>query len=326
MKTTLRCALAATVALAVTACSGGPSGGGSPASSGSPASPAAAGFPVTVASCGKDFSYAKPPTRVVLGYPGTLDTLAALGVQDSVHGYVLGSLGKLPAGAPERIVEVSPDYTPSRESMVGAQPDLFLGNDEGQVTGKGTVSYDDLAGIGSGVYIMGGYCAKVPANRTLSGIYDDVDNLGRIFGVPERATTLKGELESRVAKAKESLSGKRLRVAYVQSYDGKLYALSGYPASSIIDALGQVNEFDDILQSWAEISREDALSRKPDVLIVSASAGDADRAVAEVKKTLAGTKAVKDGHVFAVAGSDFEAGGVDVINQLEQVAAELGRP
>ena len=324
MRTTLRCALAATVALAVTACSGGPAGSGSPAPSESPATASAAGFPVTVASCGKDFSYAKPPTRVVLGYPGTLDTLTALGVQDSVHGYVLGSLGKLPAGAPEKIVEVSPDYTPSRESMVGAQPDLFLGNDEGQVTGEGTVSYDDLAGIGSGVYIMGGYCAKVPANRTLSGIYDDVGNLGRIFGVSERAATLKGELESRVAKAKESLNGKRLRVAYVQSYDGKLYALSGYPASSIIDALGQVNEFDDIKQSWAEISREDALSRKPDVLIVAA-ASDPDAALAEVKKTLAGTKAVKDGHIFTVAEGDFQAGGVNVVNQLEQVAAELAR-
>ena len=98
MKTTLRCALAAAIALAVTACSGGPAGSGSPAPSESPATASAAGFPVTVASCGKDFSYAKAPTRVVLGYPGTLDTLTALGVQDSVHGYVLGSLGKLPAG------------------------------------------------------------------------------------------------------------------------------------------------------------------------------------------------------------------------------------
>ncbi|MFT4227884.1 ABC transporter substrate-binding protein [Micropruina sp.] len=319
MKLLLRSAVATAVSLAAVACS-------SPAAPvAASAPPSATGYPVTVSSCGRDFSYAKPPTRVVLGFPGTLDTLTALGVQDSVHGYVLGSLGKLPAGAPAGIVQVSPDYTPSRESMLGAQPDLFLGNDEGQLTGEGTVSYDDLAGIGSGVYIMGGYCAKAPAGRTLDTIEADVTNLGRIFGVDQRARELNQEIETRVARAKASLTGKQLRVAYVQSYNGKLYANSGYPAATIIEALGQVNEFDDLKQSWAEISREDALHRKPDVLIVNVSDGKPDAAVAEISKTLAGTKAVVAGHLLTVDAADFEAGGVSVIRQLEDVAAQLAK-
>lgn len=319
MKLILRSALAAAVSLAAVGCS-------SPAVPvAASAPPSATGYPVTVSSCGRDFSYAKPPTRVVLGFPGTLDTLTALGVQDSVHGYVLGSLGKLPAGAPAGIVQVSPDYTPSRESMLGAQPDLFLGNDEGQVTGEGKVSYDDLTGIGSGVYIMGGYCAKTPAGRTLATIEADVTNLGHIFGVDQRARELNQEIETRVARAKASLTGKQLRVAYVQSYNGKLYANSGYPAATIIEALGQVNEFDDLKQSWAEISREDALRRKPDVLIVNVSDGKPEAAVAEISKTLAGTKAVESGHLLTVDAADFEAGGVSVIRQLEDVAGQLAK-
>ncbi len=325
MKLILRSALATAVSLAAVACSSpaAPVTTSEPSASVTP--PVAGNYPVTVASCGRDFSYAKAPTRVVLGYPGTLDTLTALGVQDSVHGYVLGSQGTLPAGAPEGIVEVSPDYTPSRESMLGARPDLFLGNDEGQVMGEGKVSYDDLTGIGSGVYIMGGYCAKTPAGRTLASIEDDVTNLGHIFGVDERATKLNQEIETRVARAKASLTGKQLRIAYVQTFNGKLYALSGYPAATIIETLGQVNEFGDLKQSWAEISREDALRRKPDVLIVSVSDGKPEAAVAEINKTLAGTKAVEAGHVLTVNGSDFEAGGVSVIRQLEDVAAQLAK-
>ncbi|MFT3968706.1 MAG: ABC transporter substrate-binding protein [Micropruina sp.] len=324
MKLILRSAVAAAVSLAAVACS---SPVAQVTASGTPtsAAPVAGSFPVTVASCDRDFSYAKAPTRVVLGYPGTLETLTALGVQNSVHGYVLGSQGTLPAGSPDGIVEVSPDYTPSRESMLGAQPDLFLGNDEGQVMGEGKVSYDDLAGIGSAVYIMGGYCAKTPAGRTLATIEDDVTNLGRIFGVEERAKELNREIETRVARAKASLAGKQLRIAYVQSYNGKLYANSGYPAATIIEALGQVNEFADMKQSWAEISREDALRRKPDVLIVTVSDGKPEAAVAEIRKTLAGTRAVEAGHVLTVNGSDFEAGGVSVIRQLEDVAGQLAK-
>ncbi|MFT4296176.1 MAG: ABC transporter substrate-binding protein [Micropruina sp.] len=317
MKVITRSLVATALALATVACSG-PAAPVGPSPSAAPA-----GYPVTVASCGRDFSYAKPPSRVVLGYPGTLDTLTALGVQNSVHGYVLGSLGKLPAGAPDGIVQVSPDYTPSRESMVGARPDLFLGNDEGQLTGEGTVSYEDLAGIGAGVYIMGGYCAKAPAGRTLATIEADVTSLGRIFGVEDKVRALNQEIETRVARAKASLNGKQLRIAYVQSYNGKLYANSGYPAATIIEALGQVNEFDDLKQSWAEISREDALRRKPDVLIVNVSDGKSEAAVAEISKTLAGTKAVAAGHVLSIDGGDFEAGGVSVIRQLEEVAAQL---
>ena len=319
MKLLLRSALAVAVSLAAVGCS-------SPAVPvAASAPPSATGYPVTVSSCGRDFSYAKPPTRVVLGFPGTLDTLTALGVQDSVHGYVLGSLGKLPAGAPAGIVQVSPDYTPSRESMLGAQPDLFLGNDEGQLAGEGKVSYEDLAGIGAGVYMMGGYCTKVPPGRTLGTIEADVTNLGHIFGVDQRAKELNQEIETRVTRARTSLTGKQLRVAYVQSYNGKLYANSGYPAATIIEALGQVNEFADMKQSWAEISREDALRRTPDVLIVTVSDGKHETAVAEISKTLAGTKAVEAGHVLTVNGSDFEASGVSVIRQLEDVAGQLAK-
>lgn len=172
---------------------------------------------------------------------------------------------------------------------------------------------------------MGGYCAKAPAGRTLDTIEADVTNLGHIFGVDERARELNQEIETRVARAKASLTGKQLRVAYVQSYNGKLYANSGYPAATIIEALGQVNEFDDLKQSWAEISREDALRRKPDVLIVNVSDGKPEAAVAEISKTLAGTKAVVAGHVLTVDAADFEAGGVSVIRQLEDVAAQLAK-
>ncbi len=280
----------------------------------------AASFPVTVDSCGRDYTYTKAPHRVVLGFPGTLATLDALGVGDSVYGYALGSYAPLPTNYPSRIVEVSPDYAPAREPVIAAKPDLFLGNDEGQVTSKDGVSYDDLASVEANVYILGGYCTDAPAGRSLDGIYTDITNLGAIFGVPDRAAQLTAQIRDRVAAAKAKVAGTPQRVAFVQAYDGKLYAISGYPASSIISALGMVNEFDDVKGNFAEISTEEALTRKPDVVFVVGTGTDS---VTDVTAILAGTPAVEAGRVFGVEDAQNQAGGVSIIDQLEYVADSI---
>jgi iron complex transport system substrate-binding protein len=314
--------------LGIAGCGDGtePAAGGAASSPPTGAAGTTAAYPVDVESCGRTTTYDRPPSRVVLGFPGSLATLDALGVADSVYGYALGSYAPLPDGYPADIVEVSPDYSPSREAMIGARPDLFLANDEGQVTGEGSVSYADLDGVGADTYVLGGYCLDGPAPRDLDVVYDDVAALGRIYGVTDRATLLVGELQRRVAAAADALSGRSLRVAIVQAYDGKLYALSGYPGSGIITALGQVNEFGDLSANFAEISKEEALTRAPDVLFVAHTGGDEDAesaAVAEVEKLLAGTPAVRAGHVYGLDDRYAQAGGVSVIDELEYVAGRL---
>lgn len=291
----------------------------------SPADGSAApgGYPVTVDSCGRSFTYREAPDRVVLGFPGTLSTLDALGVGGSVHGYVAGSFEPLPAGYPSRIVEVSPDYNPPREAVIAARPDLFLSNGESQVTSDGAISYDDLQGVGSNVYVLGGYCADKPAPRTIDVVYDDIKALGTIFAVPAKAAALVEDLTAKVTAARTKVAGRNLRVAYVQVYDGKLYALSGYPGAAVISALGLTNEFDDLTENFAEISTEAALTRRPDVLVVSYVGDTRQKAVDDVKALLRSTPAVQNGRVFAVKGGDFESGGVAIVNHAVDLAAAI---
>ena len=288
------------------------------------AAPASASYPVTVASCGRDSTYEQAPSRVVLGYPRTIETLEALGVADAVHGYVLGSYDALPEGYPSDVVEVSPDYAPSREAVIGAQPDLFLGNDEGQVTSDSGVSYDDLQGAGSATYILGGYCSGAPAPTSIDVVTEDVTDLGRIFGVQDRAAEVVEELDARVEAARALGEGQDLTVGYVQVFDGKLYAIAGYPASGVIQALGLTNEWADIDENFAEITKEEALTRTPDVLLVNyVGAENAEQAVADVEELLAGTPAVQDGRVFAADETDFQAGGVSIVDALERAADDI---
>ncbi|MBF4635326.1 ABC transporter substrate-binding protein [Agreia pratensis] len=290
----------------------------------SPATAPAAGYPVSVESCGVKGDYTQAPSRVVLGYPRTLETLAALGVDDSVYGYTLGGYDALPTDYPANIVEVSPDYAPSREAMIAAAPDLYLANDEGQVLGEGTVSYDDLAQAGTNVYVLGQYCANAPAPTSITRVYDDVTDLGAIFGVPDRAADVVSTLKDRVAAAAAKNPGSPLSVAYLQVYDGKIYANGGYPAAGILNALNVTNVFADLPHNFTEITKEQALVLTPDVIMVNYVGADNEQAgIDDVRALQPDSPAVKNGRVYGSDETDYEAGGVSLITNLEYVADTL---
>ncbi|KQR20422.1 hypothetical protein ASF79_12985 [Agreia sp. Leaf335] len=275
-------------------------------------------------SCGVKGKYAQAPSRVVLGYPRTLETLAALGLDDSVYGYTLGGYDALPTDYPATIVEVSPDYAPAREAMIAAAPDLYLANDEGQVLGDGTVSYDDLAQAGTNVYVLGQYCADAPAPTSITRVYDDVTDLGAIFGVPERASEVVASLKDRVSAAAARNPGDPLSVAYLQVYDGKIYANGGYPAAGILNALNVTNVFADLPHNFTEITKEQALVLTPDVIMVNyVGAGNEQAGIDEVRALLPDSPAVKNGRVYGSDETDYEAGGVSLIANLEYVADTL---
>jgi len=283
-----------------------------------------AGYPVTVTSCGIATEYTAAPTRVVLGYPRTLETLEALGIADSVYGYTLGGYDALPDDYPSRIVEVSPDYAPAREAMIAASPDLYLANDEGQVLGDGTISYDDLTAAGANTYVLGQYCADAPAPKSIDRIYADITDLGMIFGTPDRAAQLITELRDRVAAAAAKNPGNPLSVAYLQVYDGKIYASGGYPAAGILDALNVTNEFADLPGNFTELTKEEALVLTPDVIVVSYVGADTEQtAIENVKSLLPSSPAVLSDRVYGSNEADFQAGGVSIIGNLEYVADTL---
>lgn len=307
-----------TAGIALAGCSGTTS------PSASTPSDSSGGYPVSVSSCGRDYRYDKAPTRVVVGNENSLQTLDALDVQDAVYGYVLSpdDAGKAPADIPKNLVQVSATTIPAREPVIAAKPDLFLSFSEQQLTTQGSLSYDDLTGVGSNAYVMGAYCAQNPDNSSIDTVYNDVTNLGKIFGVPGKATEVNAKLTDRVAAAKKSLNGSNATVADLKVAGGKVYAVGGYPISAITRALGLKNQFADLATPFAELSTEQALSMKPDVVFVN-YVGDEKAAIAELAQALPDLQAVKDGRVYGLDESGAQGGGVGVISSLEQVAQDV---
>ncbi|WP_072806181.1 ABC transporter substrate-binding protein [Rhodococcoides yunnanense] len=280
-------------------------------------------YPVTVTSCGVDYTYDAPPSRALLGAPGVIATLDALGVADSAIGYANGSyvfdgIDRFPG-----LTSNTDDYAPSREFLIGASPDLFLSNDEGQLGGQGSAGPDDLDTASGNLYVLGEYCSNSPAPTTIDAVYTDVENLGAIYGVPDKAAEVVTSLRGRVAAARASNTDTaQLSAAVVQSFDGKLYALSGSYYSAVVEALGMNNEFADIDGNFAEITPEAALSAAPDVVLVqyAGSDKDASAAVTEISAVLANSPAVQNFRVYPQNEADFQAAGVRIIDAVESAA------
>ena len=323
MTPTTRLTLAASVALVLlagTAC-GSANGSDSAESSGS-----AAGFPVTVASCGQDYTYGQAPERVLLGAPGTIDTLDALGVADSAIGYTLGSYATDESDHFDGLTSNSEDYTPSREFLVSAQPDLYLSNDEQQLLGEGAANKNDLAAIPANFYVLGDYCAGAPAPTTVDAVYKDVENLGAIYGIPDKAEQLTSSLRDRVAQAAaRNTSGEELTAAAIQVYDGKVYALAGSYYAAVLQSLGMTNIFGDLGANFSEVSREQVAAATPDVVFAVYTGDDVARteAISDTAALFTDAPAIRQNRVFAWRESDFQAAGVRIVQVIEDSADQL---
>lgn len=281
-------------------------------------------YPVTISNCGKTYTYERAPQRVVTGWPTTVDTLSDLGVGRSVVGYVSGEFGPPPRDIkPEKL---SDKYVPPTETILAARPDFFLANGDSQLSGEsGSITRADLEKIDANAYVLGRNCANVKGATDVNTVYEDITNLGAIFGVPDKAMALVDELRARVAAQELRGEAERPRVAYVNVFEEKLYALSGLSYAAQLEGVDAVNVFGDINESFAEISPEKVLTLNPDAVIYSY--GNAQEPEAEqraaVVKLLRNSEAVRAGKVIGVPVHLSEGPGIAVIEAIELVAKGL---
>lgn len=308
---------AASLALTLTACA-------SPTPEKGAALTDASGYPITAASCGIDYTYNHAPERVLLGAPGIIYTLDALGVADSAIGYTLSDYPVEGIEDFPNLTVTSSDYTPSREFLISAQPDLFLSNDEQQLLGDGAASKDDLDAIPSNLYVLGDYCDDAPAQASIDVVYNDIEQLGIIYNIPETAAELVSDLKKRVAAAAAlNSSDEELSAGAVTVFDGKVYALGGSYYAAILESLGFINGFAGLGANWSEITPEAVLASDLDVILVTFRGNSSKEAVEEAQALFANTPAAQNDRIIGVDAAAFESAGVAIVDTIEDAASQL---
>ncbi len=292
-------------------------------------------FPVTVQSCNRQVTFDAAPTRAIANDVNLVEMMLALGLQDRMVGYTGVSGWKtldaeLREGVAE-LPELSAQY-PTREVLLGAEADFFFaGWNYGMKVG-GEVTPETLEPLGIKTYELTESCIFVgpKAKASMQDMYDDLLNLGRIFGVEDRAQALVDGYKAQMAEITGGVDRSTpLRVFVYDSGDEAPFTAGAYAIpTALIEAAGGRNIMDDLDKSWATVAWEPVVERNPEVIVI-VNYGDvtAEQKIAflETNPAFAGIDAVKNDRYVVLEYVEATPGPRNILAVEKLVAGFWGR-
>lgn len=241
-----------------------------------PAPAFASGFPVTVQSCDREVTFEAAPERAVSNDVNLTEMMLALRLENRMAGYTgvtsWKTLDEKLRQDVAELPELSPDY-PTKEVLLGADADFyFAGWNYGMRVG-GEVTPASLSEFDIATYELTESCIHImdKAKASIDDMYNDLLNLGRIFGVEETAVALvegyKADLDSFTASLRTLETP--VSVFVYDSGEDKPFTAGGYAMpTALIEAAGGRNIMDDVETSWVEIGWEPVIERNPEVIVI----------------------------------------------------------
>jgi iron complex transport system substrate-binding protein len=231
-----------------------------------------------------------------------------------------------PAVAAEfkKIPVISPKYA-SKELVVGASPDLVMGRADlfaDADWGAGTVS--GLNELGIKTFLQ----STSVKGATLDSLYKDIDQLGRIFNVQNKAAEYIAELKKRADTLKTKSAGVQKKFAYVSDggsgdiaiYSGNIDTFAG----DVLRLVGLTNSYADVTGT---ISKEQLIATNPDVLLISKYTGGIDPEVSikafYADSTLQNINAIKNKAIYVIDFNQFWGYSYSILDGAEKLAADM---
>lgn len=237
--------------------------------------------PVVLRNCGRTVTVERPPRRVVSVNQGSTEVLLSLGLADRMVGTatwtdpVRANLRSANAAVPRLA-----DDVPSFERVLQQEPELVTASFGFALNGDDRDRRERYAKLGVATYVApsectdrrGGGSGDGPRARPLriAVIHDEIRQLARIFGVPERGERLVAQLRERLARVAAAPRPPRPLTVAFWFANAKAPYMAGCCGSSgiIARAVGVRNAFADTHDEWPQVSWEAVAERDPDVLVL----------------------------------------------------------
>ncbi|MFE7618442.1 ABC transporter substrate-binding protein [Streptomyces sp. NPDC057496] len=293
---------------------------------GAGAAPAADGFPYTVTNCGTKTTFDAPPERVVTMNQHVTEVMLALGLQDRLVGTAYLDDDVLPEyrSAYDRIEVLAKEY-PSKEVLLGANPDFVYGGYDS--------AFDKSRGQDRAELRRNGINTRLNIeNCTGDGVGVDqlateITQVARTFGVPERGRKLIARERRRIAAVEAGLKNASPRSVFVyDSGDSSAFTAGGKGiGNEIVELAGGRNVFADLDATFGDVSWEQVIKRRPEVVVIYDYGGTT---VAAKKKRLLNDPALADvpairNKRFAVLPLSSAVLGVRVADAVQDLAGQL---
>jgi iron complex transport system substrate-binding protein len=243
---------------------------------------AIAGYPLTVDDAsGKQVLVKAKPVRIISLAPSITEILYALGLEHRIVG-VTGFCDYPPqAGKKSKIG----DMRTSAEAVIALKPDLVIGH----ALVNDTVT-SRLRRLGKTVFAVD--------PKTIAQVERDILTIGKITARPKSAEKVVREMRASLAAAKASRAGKKRKSVLVLIQASPLWVAGpGTFVHEMIGMAGATNVAGDARAGFVPFSRERAITRKPEVIIVGSKS---ERDYVMKSAAWKGTPAVHEGKVFVV--------------------------
>lgn len=296
--------------------------------------------PVTISNCGQKVTYPSPH-RAVAYDVSAVEKMFALGLTDRMSGYVMNSLfdnaiatsqwkddyAKVPRLGTGRI---------SKEIVVDAKADWVISYWGGGFSEDRGITPASLDQIGIKSYVQSESCFAYGDKRPvppMESVYIDLTNLGKIFGVEQKAESLVTDLKDRLAKLEKSRPAAATppRVFVYDSGTDQPYTSGKYASpNDIISYAGGRNVLEGVDDGWTGVGWETVAAANPEVVIVI-DYGDQSSAdkIAFIKSqpALRSTPAVKQNRFFVLNYGDAVSGprNVDAAEEFGAYLRAMGR-
>lgn len=262
---------------------------------------------ITVTNCDREVTVPKTAERIVSLYPSMTELLIQLGAADRIVGQ---SNTDLSPPSPEladqfAAVPVLSTGVPAKEALLDARPDLIVSDGEYWFDGDRLQTMDELRDLGIPIFVNSGYCHKAVTEGRIDDVWSDLDGLGVLTGTSDAAATLLADGKKSLAATEASVAGQEpVPTVMVQVSEGQSYALARGLYSSVLEAAGGSNLFENDLPDgkyFGQVATESVLAKSPKAVLVVYSTESARESTLDAARTaFAGTPAAASNAIFAV--------------------------
>jgi iron complex transport system substrate-binding protein len=224
----------------------------------------AATFPMTFDNYGRSITIEAKPTKVLALGPNCAEMMAALGLSEYVIGTSLRNHSRGPLPEYADAVNAMPELNHSsatREGVITSGADFIYGIDW-EFGGSG-LDTTELESYGMVTYLN--------QATTIEEVYQEIRDIGKIFGVADKAEAFIADQQARVESVKNKVSGQTApNVLVCDSINAGIFTASGVNyATLLLETAGGKNIFGDLTEkAWVTVSYEEVLAREPEIIVI----------------------------------------------------------
>ncbi|MEK5080151.1 ABC transporter substrate-binding protein [Solibacillus sp. FSL W7-1436] len=280
---------------------------------------------VTIENEGLSITYDDAPKKAISINQHVTEVMLALGLEDSMVGtaYLDDQIYPPLQEAYDQVPVMAEQY-PSKEQIISSEADFIYGGWASAFNEKNVMSREEMEQLGIGSYLQS---SSVKVAPELEDIYTDIRNIAKIFRVEERGETLIEDMNADIEKITEKIPAmdKPIDVLVFDSGDKDVFTATQNFMNTLIKMAGANNIFGDIEKNWATVSKEDAVERNPEsIIVIDYGSTTAEEKINFLKNdsALSQTPAVQNEH-FVVLPLSAASEGVRVAEALEIIAKGL---